>query len=210
VIKVLETTRAVEDFCRFDDVHEDKGFGAGKVLASGEVLMIIPPVQVVHTQSKLSGPRVSFTYGWILLTMKGTIRRAESMEVPAQGWEHVEARLRDTAYHMLDFEMDILPELVVVSEALLLAQYGGDMEQFAAARILREEDEAHYIMPRPKKDAKAIVSPHPLPSTFEMGKICEEYNPYEAFKHERHGDAGASGPGAGDISEGKCFLHLSP
>jgi hypothetical protein len=106
--------------------------------------------------------------------------------------------------------MDISPKLVVVSEAKLLAQYGGDMEQFAAARVVREEDEAHYIMPRPKKDAKAIVSPPPLPSTFEMGEICEEYNPYEAFKHGRHGDAGASGSGASDISEGKCSFHLSP
>jgi hypothetical protein len=68
VIKVLETTRAVEDFCRFETVHEVKGWGSGKILASGEVLILTPLLQVVHTESKLAGSRVSFTYGWVLLT----------------------------------------------------------------------------------------------------------------------------------------------
>jgi hypothetical protein len=195
VIKVLETTRAVEDFCRFETIQEDKGWGSGKLLASGEVLVLIPPVQVVHTESKLAGSRVSFTYGWVLLTTKGTIRWAESMEVPAQGWEHVEARVRDIAVHMKTRHLDILYELVSISEAKLLALHAGNTGECAKARAEREADTAHYILPRPKKDAKALALPAQLPSTLDCGEVYGEYNPYEAFKHGRHGDPGAGGSG---------------
>jgi hypothetical protein len=66
----LETTRAVEDFCRFENVEEAKGFGAAKLLSSGSILYMVPPVDVVHTDSKVAGSKVSFTYGSVILTAK--------------------------------------------------------------------------------------------------------------------------------------------
>jgi hypothetical protein len=123
-IKTLETTRAVEDFLRFNTVNAYKGYGAGKLLASGSVLVVVPPIEVVHTDSKLAGSKVTITYGWVILTFKGTIVKAESMQEPAQGWDHVEKRVRDTAVRMLEGELDGPNELISASEALLLSRYG--------------------------------------------------------------------------------------
>jgi hypothetical protein len=48
--KVLQTTRAVEDFCQFGSVDELKGERSCKLLTTGEVLMVVPPVYVSHSQ----------------------------------------------------------------------------------------------------------------------------------------------------------------
>jgi hypothetical protein len=77
------------------------GVGVQESFPSGSILMMVPPMEIVHTDSKLAGSKVTFTFGWVLLNNKGDMVKAESMEMPAQGWEHVESRLRDTAYNML-------------------------------------------------------------------------------------------------------------
>jgi hypothetical protein len=124
-VKTLETTRAVEDFLRFNTVNADKGYGAGKLLASGSVLVVVPLIEVVHTNSKVAGSKVTITYGCVILTIKGTIVKAESMQEPAQGWDHVEKRVRDTAVRMQEGELDVAGKLILSSEALLLSQCGG-------------------------------------------------------------------------------------
>jgi hypothetical protein len=43
-VKLLKTTRAVEDFCAFNLVKEGKGLGSATLLASGELLVIVPPL----------------------------------------------------------------------------------------------------------------------------------------------------------------------
>jgi hypothetical protein len=47
-VKLLETMRAVEDFCQFSAVNEEKGWGAAKLLASGEIAVIVPPLYATH------------------------------------------------------------------------------------------------------------------------------------------------------------------
>jgi hypothetical protein len=64
-VKLLETTRAVEEFCEFNLVKEGKGLGSAKILASGELLVIVSPIEVTHTISKAAGARVHFLYGWL-------------------------------------------------------------------------------------------------------------------------------------------------
>jgi hypothetical protein len=185
-IKTLETTRAVEDFLRFNTVNADKGYGAGKLPASGSVLVVVPPIEVVHTDSKLTGSRVTITYGWVILTIKGTIVKADSMQEPAQGWDHVEKRVRDTAVRMLEGELDVPGELISASEALLLSQYGGNENLMYAARVEREEDGAHCIRTSERK-TKAIVPRYHSQAVLPEPEILEdsgaqEYNPYEAYK----------------------------
>jgi hypothetical protein len=111
------------------------------------------------------------------------------MEEPAQGWDHVEKRVRDIAYNMLEVELDVSLALVEASEALLLAQYGGDSELMYAARIERNEDDAHCIERSSQKKSSAVVPryiPHP-PVLVPEAEVLEElgaveYNPYEAYK----------------------------
>jgi hypothetical protein len=82
-IKKLKTTRAVEDSLRFDSVNADKGWGSGKLLSSGSVLVVVPPLGAIHTDSKVAGSKVTITYGWVILIASGNIMKAESMEEPA-------------------------------------------------------------------------------------------------------------------------------
>jgi hypothetical protein len=62
-IRLLETTRAVEDFCRFENINEQKGFGAAKLFGSGEIIMIVPPVEAVYIDSPVAGSRVHLWLG---------------------------------------------------------------------------------------------------------------------------------------------------
>jgi hypothetical protein len=56
----------VEDFCRFENVNEEKGFGAAtKLFGSGQIIMIVHPVEAVYVDSPVAGSRVQFTYGWV-------------------------------------------------------------------------------------------------------------------------------------------------
>jgi hypothetical protein len=87
----------VEDFCRFNLENEDKGFGAAKLFGSGEIVMICPPVEVTHTDSPVAGSKVHFKFGWVSMTIKGLINHTENMPEPAEGWAHVNARVRDDA-----------------------------------------------------------------------------------------------------------------
>jgi hypothetical protein len=59
-IRVLETTRAVEDFCRFNLVNEKCGEGAAKLFSSGEIVMVTPPVEIIHIESQVAGSKVHF------------------------------------------------------------------------------------------------------------------------------------------------------
>jgi hypothetical protein len=119
----------VEDFCRFENVEEAKGMGAAKLLSSGSILYLVPPVDVVHTESKVAGSKVTFTYGWVIMTAKGDIVKAEGMETPAEGWDHVEARVRDAAEGMRTCFLSVSQDMVELSEAVLLEQAGGDEEK---------------------------------------------------------------------------------
>jgi hypothetical protein len=147
--------QTVEDFCRFNLENEDKGFGAAKLFGSGEIVMVCPPVEVTHTDSPVAGSKVHFKFGWVSMTIKGLINHAEHMPEPAEGWAHVNARVRDHAYNMLDVEMGVDPEMVALSEAILCSEYDS-ADAFFEARVERNESEAHYILPRPEK---ALASP---------------------------------------------------
>jgi hypothetical protein len=67
-IRLLETMRVVEDFFRFENVNEKRGFGAAKLFGSGEFIMIVPPVEAVHIESPIAGARVQFIYGWVSMS----------------------------------------------------------------------------------------------------------------------------------------------
>jgi hypothetical protein len=148
-IRLLETTRAVENFCRFQIIDESRGFGAAKLFSSGEIVMVVPPLEVVHVDSPTVGARVHFTFGWVSMSEGGLISHAENMPEPAEGWAHVDARVRDHAYEMLACEWDINPVMVENSEAFLLAQYP-DEDTCQVARMERAEAKGHYILPRPQ------------------------------------------------------------
>jgi hypothetical protein len=159
VVKRLETTHAVESFCRFEGINSNTGWGSGNLLSSGSVLVITPPLEAVHTESKVAGSKV--TFGWVIFTIKGYIAKAENMDVPPQGWEHVEARVRDIAMQMSNRNMDVSSDLIKASEAMLLEKYGDDKQKFADARAQRDADEAHYIWPRAKKQSLAVAEKKP-------------------------------------------------
>jgi hypothetical protein len=184
IVKKLETTWAVEEFCQFESVNPSTGLRAGKLLASGSIMVIVPPLEVVHTESKVAGSKVSLTFGWVLLTSRGNISKAESMDVPPQGWDHVEARVRDIASRMRDFKLDVSPDLIKASEAKLLAKYGDDKKEFLEARAEREMDRSYHIL-RLKKESRALAEPK---ATIVLGEDCEvmaeDFNPYEAY-HQR-------------------------
>jgi hypothetical protein len=122
--KVLETTWAVEDFCSFG-VFEN-GFLSAKLTDSGDILMVVPPVEVAHVKSIVTGQKCRIEFGWVQLTSEGTFNKAENMPEPAQGWEHVEARARDVAAGTLAFQNGIDPEMVARSEAILRLKHDSD------------------------------------------------------------------------------------
>jgi hypothetical protein len=183
-IRVLQTTRAVEDFCRFNLVNKQKGEGAAKLFASGEIVMVYPPVEITHTESPIAGSKVHFEYGWVSMTARGLINHAEHMKEPAEGWSHVDARVWDHAFNMLDIELDVDYDMVLRSEIILRSLYDSD-NAFLEARVERNEREDHYIMPRPAR----VESQGPLP-------IGEYYFPHEI----ESGEAGGSGA--------SCRLHM--
>jgi hypothetical protein len=49
--RVLQTTRAVEDFCEFGGIDEKIGARSCKLLPTGELLMVVPPVYASHIAS---------------------------------------------------------------------------------------------------------------------------------------------------------------
>jgi hypothetical protein len=110
--------------------------------------MIVPPVEAVHIDSPVAGSRVQFTFGWVSMSEGGIISHAENVPEPAEGWQHVDARVRDHAYEMLECEWGVSSSIVDRSEAFLLAQYP-DKEACRVARMERAEADRHYILPRP-------------------------------------------------------------
>jgi hypothetical protein len=181
-IRYLETTWAVEKFCKFDQICPDLGMGSGKVLPKGEVCMIVPPVEVADNDSKSIEAKVYITFGWITLTDMDTVLKAEDMPVPAEGWAHVEARLRDLAFKMRLCDMLVDEALVKASEQTLQSKYPS-AEAFHAARAEREASRVHVLMPRP------VVAKPPLTAEQQVEKARKQqvaasqlYNPYEAKK----------------------------
>jgi hypothetical protein len=193
-IKYLDTTWAVENFCKFDRVCPETGMGSGKVLDKGEICMIVPPVEVSHQDSKSTCAKVYITFGWITLTDMNTVVRAEGMPKPAEGWEHVEARLRDLAFKMEACDMPVNRALVKASEITLRSNCtsSGACE---AARASREANRVHFVMPRPKPPPIQKLSPteQQLKEKAEKQRIAASqlYNPYEAKK--RPGKSGEHG-----------------
>jgi hydrogenase maturation factor len=62
-IRLLETCSAVETLCAFHNIDPVKAFSACKIVSSGKLVMVVPPVRAVHTESKLGGSRVNITFG---------------------------------------------------------------------------------------------------------------------------------------------------
>lgn len=156
--------------------------GSGKVLPKGEVCMIVPPVEVSHQDSRSTGAKVYIRFGWITLTDMDTVLKAEDMPEPAEGWAHIEARLRDLAFMMRECDMPVDGPLVEASEQTLMSKYPS-AETFHAARAKREESRVHFLMPRPK-----LAKP-PLTREQQAEKVRKQqlaaaqlYNPYEAKK----------------------------
>jgi hypothetical protein len=194
-VKLLETTRAIEEFCAFSTVNEAEGAGSGKLLASGELLFIVSLMEVTHTVSKAAGARVHFQYGWVELTISGHISRAEGMLEPAQGWDFVEKWVRYQALNILECEMAVDPEMVMASEALLRAEYASK-EDFDKARHERSMMVAeHFILPRPNKEGAKHSREHQA----RAEALHEGF--YEM--HEKAGSGGGADPGMNM----KCRLH---
>jgi hypothetical protein len=158
--KVLKTTWVVEDFCSFGAF--ESGFLSSKLTESGDVMMMVPPVEVAHVKSDVTGQKCRIEFGCVQLTSEGTFNKAENMPDPAQGWEHVEARARDIAAGMLAFNNGIDAEMVATSEAILPAKYNSAQE-FLSARQAREGNRQN-IMPRPI----------PTPVELAAGRLAEE------------------------------------
>jgi hypothetical protein len=80
--------------------------------------MVVPPIRIVHTDSKVGGSRVNMKFGWVSMTIRGIINKANDMDEPAEGWSFVEARFRDIAYQMLQHGRKVDKSMVKHSEAL--------------------------------------------------------------------------------------------
>jgi hypothetical protein len=201
-VKLLETTKAVESFCRFAGVNQEKGLGAAKLLPTGEIAMVVPPLYATHVGSEKAGDRVDFEFSWVRMNVHGEINVAEHAPEPQEGWEHVEARVRDHAVNMNTCRLKVSEDMVKASEAKLLAKYENE-DAFALARKQRESNKAHFVLPRPKAKSKAPISLPPPPSAvLPFGEPNSEYNPYEAFKTS----GGASG--SGNQGKQSTFLLL--
>jgi hypothetical protein len=83
---------------------------------------LLPPVWAVHTESKVAGSRVNITFGWITMSIRGIINKANEMEEPAEGWTFVEARFRDEAEAALVNKRGVDKGMVMHSEALSCLQ----------------------------------------------------------------------------------------
>jgi hypothetical protein len=183
-IKILETTYAVERFCSFGSVNVEKGYQSAKVVNGGakdggEMLMVVPPVEVAHLQSQAKGAYITITFGWIKLNKHGVINKAE-------GWPHVMARCRDLAARILEFggngDMHINKTMVRASEEKLLAEYP-DQASFIEARQKWESQRAHFLSPRPvKKPSATTVALQAELEKLSPFRINPQYNPYEAKK----------------------------
>jgi hypothetical protein len=81
------------------------------------------------------------------ITTAGTINWAENAEEPAQGRAHVEARVRDMAWHMKHVSgLDVSMALLAASEQVLRAEYVSDAA-FLEARKLRMENKEYMVAP---------------------------------------------------------------
>jgi hypothetical protein len=197
-IKILQTTWAVEDFFRFGGVNEEIGYKSCKIGKRGSVVMICPPVEVAHVDSKIQGARVQITFGWCLVSSSGAFRKAEKMPEPAEGWAHVEARARDAAFVMLDCEMPVNPALVAASEGILRVQYPSQ-EAFDIARMEREDSRIN-ILPRPR-----VLSDQRLKEKADKAVQASllNYNPFEGRK-------GLPSKSIGEclsLCMHRCFVH---
>jgi hypothetical protein len=129
-IRLLETCSVVENLCAFYSI-DNRGSSLCKLFSSDELVMVVPPVRAVHTDSQLGGSRVNITFGWISMSIRGVINKANEMAEPAKGWSYVEARFKDEAFSMLENGR------VEHSEVMLLAQYFGDKEAMLADKRRR-------------------------------------------------------------------------
>jgi hypothetical protein len=105
------------------------------------------------------------------------------MPVPAEGWEHVEARARDAAAGMLRCRYPIAANLVERSEAILQAKYASDEAFFDEASEAREEARRHVL---PKQVSQAEWDAKSRGREGKATQVAEFYhggNPYEAYKH---------------------------
>jgi hypothetical protein len=132
-VKLLETTKAVEEFCQFAGVNQEKGLGAAKLLPTGEISMVVPPLYATHVGSEKAGDEVEFEFSWVSMNVHGEINEAEHTPEPQEGWEHVEARVRDHAVNMKTCRLKVSEDMVKASEAKLLAKYENE-DAFALAR----------------------------------------------------------------------------
>jgi hypothetical protein len=156
-------------------------------------VMVTPPVEITHTESPVAGSKVHFEYGWVSMTARGLINHAEHMRESAEGWSHVDARVRDHAFNMLDCGLDISYDMVLKSEIILRSFYESD-DAFLEARAERGEREAHYIMPRPVKPGVDEEAPLPIGEYF--------------FPSECENRDGASGSGGSDMQTWTASSHL--
>ncbi|GAQ92846.1 hypothetical protein KFL_011650010 [Klebsormidium nitens] len=181
-IKELQTTWAVEDFFRFGSF--EAGYLSCKLTSSKELLIIVPPVEITHVNSKLTGQRCEIIYGWCQLNSSGAFRKAEGMPQPAEGWAHVEARARDAAAGMLFCKYPISEELVAKSEAILRAKYDSE-EAFIRAREARQ-DARRNIVPEKEDQSQAAQDARVRREEKAMQTAIRYYeyqkNPYETYK----------------------------
>jgi hypothetical protein len=177
-VRLLETTRAVEEFLGFSEANDKMGYLSCKLFPSGELVMVVPPIRVVHVESEKSGSKVSITFGWISMTARGLINLADNMEEPAQGWEFVQARFWDLAENMQEVEYAVDAKMVEQSEAILMESYGLDKEAFLAARNARSMVDEHYIMPRPN-----TLALHVARKPYRHAKMEEDEGYYDPARN---------------------------
>lgn len=179
-IKELETTWAVENFCQFAVFEE--GYLRCKLTSRGDILMIVPPVEISHVKSRVTGERCRIEFRWCQLTAVGSFNKAKNMPVPAEGWEHVEARARDAAAGMLRCGYPIAADLVERSEAILRAKYASD-EAFSEAREAREEARRHVLPKQVSQAERDAKSREREEKEMQVAEFYHGGNPYEAYKH---------------------------
>jgi hypothetical protein len=84
------------------------------------------------------------------LTTAGTINWAENAEEPAQGRQHVEARIRDMAWHTKHVSgLEVSTLLLTESERILRASYDSDAAFLSARKLRMEDQEYEIVLPKP-------------------------------------------------------------
>jgi hypothetical protein len=141
-------------------VNKERGWGSAKLLPSGEIAVIVPPLYATHVGSNKAGDKVEFEFSWVSMNVHGKINIAEHAPAPEEGWEHVKARVRDHAANMQVCGLKVSADMLTASEAILRAEYESE-ELFENARLRREKQQGTFYHASPAADYKGCCRTSP-------------------------------------------------